>query len=160
MPGSASGLASHWLYLGFWPSKFMIYILQQLYFHMRHQLADMCKYDFTPVGIPCGPKMATSIMQDEISTGLDSSTTYQMIKFMRDLTHFQEHTTLIALLQPDPDTFNLFDDVMLLGEGGCTLLQNILGLVSRSELQPIIPCSRRVPMLLSQSWSWSRDWIP
>lgn len=50
----------------------------------------------------------------EISTGLDSSTTYEIVKWMADTTHALNNTTLIALLQPAPETFELFDDVILL----------------------------------------------
>lgn len=54
---------------------------------------------------------------DEISTGLDSSTTFQIIKYLRDTTHFLNYTTLIALLQPAPETYDLFDDVLLISSG-------------------------------------------
>jgi ABC-type multidrug transport system ATPase subunit len=57
-------------------------------------------------------------MQDEISTGLDSSTTYLITRCIRNFVHMQDATVLMALLQPAPETFNLFDDVMLLSEGG------------------------------------------
>lgn len=64
-----------------------------------------------------GPKRV--IFADEISTGLDSSTTYQIMKWMRDQAHTQKTTMLVSLLQPAPETFHLFDDVMLLAEGEC-----------------------------------------
>lgn len=54
---------------------------------------------------------------DEISTGLDSSTTYQIIKYLKHSTHAFSGTTLVSLLQPDPETYSLFDDVILLSEG-------------------------------------------
>ena len=54
---------------------------------------------------------------DEISTGLDSSTTYAIVKFLADTTHFLSYTTVIALLQPAPETYDLFDDVLLLCDG-------------------------------------------
>ena len=56
-------------------------------------------------------------VQDEISTGLDSSTTFQIVKYLGDLTHTQKSTALISLLQPAPESYNLFDDVMLIAEG-------------------------------------------
>eukprot|EP00208_Stichococcus_sp_RCC1054_P006723 CAMPEP_0206141786 /NCGR_PEP_ID=MMETSP1473-20131121/14100_1 /ASSEMBLY_ACC=CAM_ASM_001109 /TAXON_ID=1461547 /ORGANISM="Stichococcus sp, Strain RCC1054" /LENGTH=1124 /DNA_ID=CAMNT_0053536477 /DNA_START=231 /DNA_END=3601 /DNA_ORIENTATION=+ len=62
-----------------------------------------------------GPKKV--IFADEISTGLDSSTTYEIVKFMGDTCAALGNTTLIALLQPAPETFELFTDVMLLSEG-------------------------------------------
>ncbi|XP_010519283.1 PREDICTED: ABC transporter G family member 39-like [Tarenaya hassleriana] len=60
---------------------------------------------------------ATALFMDEISTGLDSSTTFQICKFMRHLVRFLDVTTVISLLQPAPETFELFDDIILLSEG-------------------------------------------
>ncbi|KAL2898951.1 ABC transporter G family member 31 [Bienertia sinuspersici] len=58
-----------------------------------------------------------TLLMDEISTGLDSSTTYQIVKCIRNFAHHLEGTVLMALLQPAPETFELFDDLMLLSEG-------------------------------------------
>ncbi|XP_056691158.1 ABC transporter G family member 32 isoform X2 [Spinacia oleracea] len=57
------------------------------------------------------------LLMDEISTGLDSSTTHQIIRYLRHSTRALEDTTVISLLQPDPETYELFDDVILLCEG-------------------------------------------
>ncbi|KAA8525350.1 hypothetical protein F0562_007232 [Nyssa sinensis] len=57
------------------------------------------------------------LFMDEISTGLDSSTTHQIIKYLRHATHAFDETTVISLLQPDPETYELFDDIILLCEG-------------------------------------------
>lgn len=54
---------------------------------------------------------------DEISTGLDSSTTFQIVKCLQQIVHLTEATILISLLQPAPETFDLFDDIILLSEG-------------------------------------------
>lgn len=54
---------------------------------------------------------------DEISTGLDSSTTFQIVSCLRQLTHITESTVLVSLLQPAPETYDLFDDVILMAEG-------------------------------------------
>lgn len=62
-----------------------------------------------------GPKK--TLFLDEISTGLDSSTTYQITRALRDFSHLREATMLIALLQPTPETYNLFDDILLMSEG-------------------------------------------
>ncbi|CAI5480132.1 unnamed protein product [Closterium sp. Yama58-4] len=62
-----------------------------------------------------GPKQV--LLMDEISTGLDSSTTFLITRCLRHLTHLHAATTLVALLQPAPETYELFDDVMLLSEG-------------------------------------------
>ncbi|KAF2304583.1 hypothetical protein GH714_034054 [Hevea brasiliensis] len=60
---------------------------------------------------------ARVLFMDEISNGLDSSTTYQIIKYLRHSTCSLDGTTVISLLQPAPETYELFDDVILLCEG-------------------------------------------
>ncbi|KAL4597775.1 hypothetical protein ACB092_11G013400 [Castanea dentata] len=62
-----------------------------------------------------GPRK--TLFMDEISTGLDSSTTYQIVKCIQNFVHLMEATVLMALLQPAPETFELFDDLILLSEG-------------------------------------------
>ena len=62
-----------------------------------------------------GPKK--TLFMDEISTGLDSSTTYQIVKCTRNFVHLMDGTVLMALLQPAPETFELFDDIVLIAEG-------------------------------------------
>jgi ABC-type multidrug transport system ATPase subunit len=62
-----------------------------------------------------GPTKA--LFMDEISNGLDSSTTYQIVACFQQLAHITDATVLIALLQPAPETFDLFDDIILMAEG-------------------------------------------
>ncbi|KAH6836491.1 pleiotropic drug resistance 12 [Perilla frutescens var. hirtella] len=57
------------------------------------------------------------LFMDEISTGLDSSTTYQIINMLRQYVHIMKGTAFISLLQPAPETYDLFDDIVLLSEG-------------------------------------------
>ncbi|PKA65330.1 Pleiotropic drug resistance protein 12 [Apostasia shenzhenica] len=57
------------------------------------------------------------LFMDEISTGLDSSTTHHVVKCLQEIVHLCEATILMSLLQPAPETFNLFDDIFLLAEG-------------------------------------------
>ncbi|KAI4325296.1 hypothetical protein MLD38_030708 [Melastoma candidum] len=58
-----------------------------------------------------------TLLMDEISTGLDSSTTFQIVKCLQQIAHLTDATILMSLLQPAPETFELFDDVILLSEG-------------------------------------------
>uniref|UniRef100_A0A2P2LLI8 Uncharacterized protein MANES_16G064000 n=2 Tax=Rhizophora mucronata TaxID=61149 RepID=A0A2P2LLI8_RHIMU len=60
---------------------------------------------------------ARVLFMDEISNGLDSSTTYKIIKYLKHSTCALDATTVISLLQPAPETYELFDDVILLCEG-------------------------------------------
>jgi ABC-type multidrug transport system ATPase subunit len=62
-----------------------------------------------------GPVKA--LFMDEISNGLDSSTTFQIMSCMQHLAHITDATVLISLLQPAPETFDLFDDIILMAEG-------------------------------------------
>ena len=58
-----------------------------------------------------------ALFMDEISTGLDSSTTFQIVNFIRQTIHIIGGTAVIALLQPAPETYELFDDIILLSDG-------------------------------------------
>ncbi|GAU19345.1 hypothetical protein TSUD_336320 [Trifolium subterraneum] len=56
------------------------------------------------------------LLMDEISTGLDSSTTFQIVNSMKQYVHILRGTAVISLLQPPPETYNLFDDIILLSD--------------------------------------------
>ncbi|XP_044481157.1 pleiotropic drug resistance protein 1-like isoform X1 [Mangifera indica] len=60
---------------------------------------------------------ANALFMDEISTGLDSSTTFQILNCIRQNIHIMDGTALISLLQPAPEAYDLFDDIILLSEG-------------------------------------------
>ncbi|KAL6864961.1 hypothetical protein ACP4OV_016112 [Aristida adscensionis] len=60
---------------------------------------------------------ARALFMDEISTGLDSSTTFQIVNSLRQSIHVLSGTAIISLLQPAPETYNLFDDIILLSDG-------------------------------------------
>ncbi|KAL3498275.1 hypothetical protein ACH5RR_041007 [Cinchona calisaya] len=60
---------------------------------------------------------ARALFMDEISTGLDSSTTFQIVNSIRQSIHILQGTTVISLLQPAPETYDLFDDIILLSDG-------------------------------------------
>ncbi|XP_020535290.1 pleiotropic drug resistance protein 1 isoform X2 [Jatropha curcas] len=60
---------------------------------------------------------AKVLFMDEISTGLDSSTTFQVVNSLKQWTHIFNGTTFVSLLQPAPETYDLFDDIVLLSEG-------------------------------------------
>lgn len=49
--------------------------------------------------------------------GLDSATLESVITTLANLTHSLRLTTVIGLLQPPPELFDIFDDVLLLSEG-------------------------------------------
>ncbi|ETP11416.1 hypothetical protein F441_13062 [Phytophthora nicotianae CJ01A1] len=56
-------------------------------------------------------------LMDEISTGLDSAATFDIISTQRSVAHKLRKTVVIALLQPSPEVFALFDDLMIMNEG-------------------------------------------
>ncbi|GJN04172.1 hypothetical protein PR202_ga21696 [Eleusine coracana subsp. coracana] len=61
--------------------------------------------------------LARCFFMDDISTGLDSSTTFEIMKFLQQMAHLMDLTMVISLLQPPPETLELFDDIILLCEG-------------------------------------------
>ncbi|KAK9006197.1 hypothetical protein V6N11_035242 [Hibiscus sabdariffa] len=60
---------------------------------------------------------ARALFMDEISTGLDSSTTFQIVNSLKQTVHILNGTAIISLLQPAPETYDLFDDIILLSDG-------------------------------------------
>ncbi|XP_047315156.1 pleiotropic drug resistance protein 3-like [Impatiens glandulifera] len=82
---------------------------------MRRGISGGQKKRLTTGEMIVGPTKA--LFMDEISNGLDSSTTYQIIVCLQQLAHITDATVLVALLQPAPETFDLFDDIILMAEG-------------------------------------------
>ncbi|XP_021296957.1 ABC transporter G family member 39-like isoform X2 [Herrania umbratica] len=82
---------------------------------MRRGISGGEKKRLTTGEMLVGP--AKAFFMDEISTGLDSSTTFQICNFMRQMVHVMDVTMVISLLQPAPETYDLFDDIILLSEG-------------------------------------------
>eukprot|EP00644_Phytophthora_capsici_P002658 jgi/Phyca11/106036/e_gw1.11.372.1 len=56
-------------------------------------------------------------MMDEISTGLDSAAAFDILTMQRSIARKFQKTVVISLLQPSPEMFALFDNVLLLNEG-------------------------------------------
>ncbi|KAI9980813.1 hypothetical protein PInf_010142 [Phytophthora infestans] len=56
-------------------------------------------------------------LMDEISTGLDSAATFDIINTQRSIAHRYHKTVVIALLQPAPEVVALFDDLLILNAG-------------------------------------------
>jgi len=54
---------------------------------------------------------------DEITNGLDSAVAYDINKSIRDWVKLSKATVVTALLQPTPETYSLFDNVILLMDG-------------------------------------------
>ncbi|GKV23290.1 hypothetical protein SLEP1_g33037 [Rubroshorea leprosula] len=58
-----------------------------------------------------------TLFMDEISNGLDTSTTFQIVTYLQQMAHITDATVIMSLLQPAPETFDLFDDIILMAEG-------------------------------------------
>jgi ABC-type multidrug transport system ATPase subunit len=54
---------------------------------------------------------------DEISTGLDAATTFDITRLFALVTRLNNTTKVISLLQPPPETVANFDEIILLAEG-------------------------------------------
>ncbi|KAJ0976761.1 hypothetical protein J5N97_012235 [Dioscorea zingiberensis] len=82
---------------------------------MRRGISGGQKKRLTTGEMMVGPNR--TLFMDDISTGLDSSTTFEVVMFIREMVHVMDATVLISLLQPAPEVFDLFDDIILLSEG-------------------------------------------
>ncbi|CBJ30624.1 conserved unknown protein [Ectocarpus siliculosus] len=63
----------------------------------------------------CGPQAV--FLLDSISTGLDSSTTFDIMTSLKSSARTFHNTAVVALLQPPPETYELFDNIILMAEG-------------------------------------------
>ena len=54
---------------------------------------------------------------DAISNGLDAATTYDIVQSLKFLSNAFGYTTVISLLQPSPDVFYSFADVIVMADG-------------------------------------------
>jgi ABC-type multidrug transport system ATPase subunit len=93
-----------------------------------HKCADTIIGDELNRGVSGGEKKRVTVGEgiitaarflalDEISTGLDSAVTYDVVRALRARAREQGLVVAIALLQPTPEVFALFDDVILMREG-------------------------------------------
>ena len=60
---------------------------------------------------------ARLLAMDEISTGLDAAVTFDIVASIRAWARAMRGTVVIALLQPTPEVYSLFDEVILMREG-------------------------------------------
>lgn len=54
---------------------------------------------------------------DQISTGLDSAATFDVCRRITSVAQNMSLTPVIALLQPPPEVYNLFDEILILAQG-------------------------------------------
>ncbi|KAG8501168.1 hypothetical protein CXB51_003276 [Gossypium anomalum] len=74
-----------------------------------------------------------TLFMDEITNGLDSSTAFQIVSCLQQLVHITDATLLVALLQPSPETFELFDDIILMAEGKFYIMDHVTTLSNSSK---------------------------
>ncbi|KAG2326565.1 hypothetical protein Bca52824_009293 [Brassica carinata] len=82
---------------------------------MRRGISGGQKKRLTTAEMIVGPTKA--LFMDEITNGLDSSTAFQIVKSLQQLAHITDATVLVSLLQPAPESYDLFDDIMLMDKG-------------------------------------------
>jgi ABC-type multidrug transport system ATPase subunit len=56
-------------------------------------------------------------VMDAISNGLDAATTFDIVHAMKTFVSTMKATGVVSLLQPSPEVFNQFDDLILLSQG-------------------------------------------
>ncbi|CAN0881784.1 ABC transporter G family member 37 [Linum grandiflorum] len=82
---------------------------------MRRGISGGQKKRLTTGEMIVGPTRA--LFMDEITNGLDSSTAFRIVSCLQQMVHITDATVLVSLLQPAPETFSLFDDLILMAEG-------------------------------------------
>ncbi|KAG7573942.1 ABC transporter-like [Arabidopsis suecica] len=82
---------------------------------MKRGISGGQKKRLTTAEMIVGPTKA--LFMDEITNGLDSSTAFQIVKSLQKLSHITNATVFVSLLQPAPESYDLFDDIVLMAEG-------------------------------------------
>lgn len=82
---------------------------------LRRGISGGEKKRLTTGEIVVGP--IKTLFLDEITNGLDSSTAFQIVACLQQFVHMTDATLLVSLLQPSPETFQLFDDIILMAQG-------------------------------------------
>jgi ABC-type multidrug transport system ATPase subunit len=86
---------------------------------VKDNLVSQCsggQYRRVTVGEMLNP-WTSVLCGDEISNGLDASSTYDMVQSLLYVGRFNRLTRIFSLLQPSPETVSLFDEVVVLAEG-------------------------------------------
>lgn len=76
------------------------------------------------------PKM---MFIDELTSGLDSENSYLIMKLLKDLSRRKQVASMVIIHQPDPETFALFDNLILLSKGRVVFSGNLLHMNSFYE---------------------------
>lgn len=78
---------------------------------------------------------STSLMVNpgDVHAGLDSATTFTVTKWLRVVTHAMRLTMVVSLLQPAPEVFALFDDILLLTDG-CRLSASFIRVLAPTPI--------------------------
>ncbi|CAN0919518.1 Pleiotropic drug resistance protein 1 [Linum grandiflorum] len=88
---------------------------------MRRGISGGQKKRLTIGEMLVGP--ARVFLMDEISNGLDASTTFHILNSIGQTTQILNSTVLVSLLQPPPETFDLFHDIFLFSDDGRIVYQ-------------------------------------
>lgn len=62
-----------------------------------------------------------AILLDEPTSGLDATSSLKLIKILHKMTRTRHSTIALTIHQPRSEVFNLFDNLILLGTGGCMI---------------------------------------
>ncbi|KAF0697660.1 Aste57867_11680 [Aphanomyces stellatus] len=60
---------------------------------------------------------ASALLLDEFSNGLDASTAYDIAKVIRSMADILGKTVVMSMLQPPPEVYDLFDNILVLDDG-------------------------------------------
>ncbi|KAG6611838.1 Pleiotropic drug resistance protein 3 [Phytophthora cinnamomi] len=100
-----------------------------------------------------GPWKYATFM-DEVTTGLDSATAFDIVSSQRDFAKKLQQTVVMALLQPTPEVFELFDNVLLLNNALLTNLNmaeplSMFSIIFYSAFAGFVVPMARIPWFFS-----------
>mmetsp|Transcript_19096 Transcript_19096/g.36765 ORF Transcript_19096/g.36765 Transcript_19096/m.36765 type:complete len:1596 (-) Transcript_19096:179-4966(-) len=120
--------------VGEFPRVYLLLIVEIMlkFFGLDGHIADTIVGDETRRGISGGQKRRVSVatelvaghavvLADLLTNGLDSKTSYDIVKQLQTVAHDSAeprgNSFMISLVQPAPELFDLFDDLLLMSKG-------------------------------------------
>ncbi|RHN48302.1 putative sulfate-transporting ATPase [Medicago truncatula] len=109
-----------------------------------------------------------SLFVDDISIGLDDSTAFQIVKSLKQFVYLLKRTAVISLQQPSLETYNLFDDIILLSDGHivyqgpCVQVLDFFASIGFMcpERKPVVDFLQEVTSMKDQEQYWTHKEKP
>ncbi|CAI0544422.1 unnamed protein product, partial [Linum tenue] len=105
----------------FIPQRTSAYISQHDLHYGEMTVRETLEFSRRCLGVGSRQMMLEELLRREKTAGIvpnfDVDAFMKIVNYLKQIAHIMDETLVISLLQPAPETFDLFDDIILLSEG-------------------------------------------